>query len=71
MHVSTCLHSIYTHKTLQQAPLTLFAGGPMTGDSTLFDSGKPPGGDNAAENDLASNVQLAELLLYCHNKRRS
>jgi hypothetical protein len=43
----------------------------MTGDRTLLDPGKPPDGGNAAENGLASNEQLAELPLYCRNKRGS
>jgi hypothetical protein len=67
MLISTCLHSIYTHKTLQ-VPLTFFAGGAMTGDRTLLDPGKPPDGGNAAVDGLASNAKLA---LCCLNKRRS
>jgi hypothetical protein len=69
--ISTRLHSIYAHKSLQQFPLTFLAGGAMTGDRTLLDPGKPPDWGNAAENGLASNEQLAELPLYCRNKQRS
>jgi hypothetical protein len=67
MVITTRLHSIYTHKTLQ-VPLTFFAGGAMTEDRTLFDPGRPPDGGNAPVNGLASNDELA---LCCRNKHLS
>jgi hypothetical protein len=45
---------------LKQVPPTFcfFAGGVMTEDRSLLDSGKPPDGGNAAASGLASNEPL-------------